>query len=72
MPIYRLISEASDVPRPRVLRTGSLADCLDELKEAVLVDVVRANAGRLTVVEIYDGSEAPVAVVISTVTGYGY
>jgi hypothetical protein len=71
-PTYRLISEQSDVPRPRVLRSGSLADCLDELKEEILADVVRCNAGRLTIVADFSGTKAPVTVVLSTVTGDGY
>lgn len=47
--IYTLRSVASDVERPAVLATGSLAACLDELKEAVLIDVTGNNRGLLRI-----------------------
>lgn len=68
---YRLLSEASDVPRARVLKTGSLAACLDALNEEILLDVVRSNAGRLTIVADFNDSGTPVTVLTTTVTGTG-
>ena len=52
-PIYQLLSTESETPRPRTLCTGPLAACLDELKEAVLHDVVASNRGELRIVAIF-------------------
>jgi len=73
-PIYSLISAESDVPRPRVLREGTLAACLDELKEAVLTDVVACNRSRLEIVATWRGGRRPevVTALIVQTTGHGF
>lgn len=53
-PTYRLLSLESEVERPRVLRTGSLEDCLDELKEVVLFDHLSCNRSVLEIVGTAD------------------
>jgi len=73
-PTYSLISAESDIPRPQVLREGTLAACLDELKEAVLLDVVACNRSRLEIVAIRTGghlAEVVTALIVQT-TGRGY
>jgi hypothetical protein len=73
--IYRLLSTESELPRPRLLCEGSLAECLDELKEVVLNDVVAANASALSIVAVYredaNGTK-PIQVATIRTTGYGY
>jgi hypothetical protein len=73
-PTYALLSTESDVPRPHVLREGTLAACLDELKEAVLLDVVACNRSRLEITATRTGGRRPevVTALIVQTTGHGY
>lgn len=68
-PIYTLRSVGSDIERPAVLATGSLADCLAELKEAVPIDVTASNRGVLRITAQGSG-ERPVEVLTVRVSGH--
>jgi len=61
-PTFSLLSLESDIPRPRVLATGTLERCLSELQEVVLNDHVSCNRSRLTITVSHPG-EPPTAIV---------
>lgn len=68
---YRLLSIETEVARPRVLAEGSLAACLDALKDVVLSDVIAANRGALAITAFMP-DERPVEVLSAHTTGSGY
>lgn len=76
-PIFRLISTASDLSRPRVLHEGSLKACLDEMVEAVLVDVAACNRGTLQIAAVYESiddarRQLEVSLIATTTSGQSY
>jgi hypothetical protein len=73
-PVYQLLSLESEIERPRLLRTGSLAACLDELKEAVLIDNAACNRSVLRITATLDDGDARrsaqvVEILTATTTG---
>lgn len=66
--IYTLTSVESDIERPPVLATGSLGACLDELKEAVLIDATANNRGLLRITA-QRADERPVEILTVRVSG---
>jgi hypothetical protein len=48
-PLYQLLSIESETPRPRLLHSGSLDDCLDAYRATILEDVAEGNRGVLVI-----------------------
>lgn len=76
-PRFRLLSQESDIPRPRILCEGSLKRCLDELTQAVQVDIAACNRGTLTLTAVFESvddaaRQLDVPLLTLTTTGTSY